>query len=95
MRKLNFLIFFAISVSLFVNVVVIFGEPDYRSEILYAAIIPSWIVYFLAAAVPISVVLSSLVTALLIRKNTLPREEPISNAESTVELATPMFVPEP
>ncbi|MEC7733533.1 MAG: hypothetical protein VX981_03060, partial [Chloroflexota bacterium] len=95
MHKLNSFIFIAIIVSVFVNIVAIFGEPDYRSEILYAAIIPSWVVYFLAAAVPISVVLSSLVTALLIRKSTPPRVEPINNAGNAVEMATPMVVPEP
>ena len=71
------------------------GESGYRSEILYAAIIPSWAVYFLAAAVPISVVLSSLVTALLIRKNTPPSVDTINNSDYTIEMATPMVVPEP
>ena len=95
MNKLNFSIFSAIFISLFVNIVVLFGEPAYRFEILYAAIIPSWAIYFLAAAVPISVVLSSLVTALLIRKNTPFSDDAINNADNTIEIATPMVVPEP
>ena len=72
---------------------------NYFSGVLYVTALPSWVVYFLTAAIPIAVVLSSLVTALVIRKTTpAPVDEidyELKRIESAAPVTTPMVIPEP
>ncbi|SVB26714.1 uncharacterized protein METZ01_LOCUS179568, partial [marine metagenome] len=95
MYKVANLLLIAIITSLFVNVSLLITDDQIVEGVLYAAIIPSWAVYILAAAVPFSVVLSSLVTALLIRKNAPSPLDVLDQPDNFIEITTPMVVPEP
>ena len=72
---------------------------NYFTGVLYVTTLPSWMVYFLAAAIPVAVVISSLITALLIRKTPPASIEEIESAEGRIEsmipITTPMIVPVP
>ena len=95
MYKITNLLLIAIITSIFVNISLLIADDQVVEGVLYAAVIPSWAVYILAAAVPFSVVLSSLVTALLIRKNIPSTLDVLDQPDNLIEVTTPMVVPEP